>query len=139
MQNHLLRTLVLLLYVLSVVAPVLAAAPAAGKAGDKANVEELLRKADQAVLEGKLNVARAQYERAMAAGADLTTDYTRAANLGSIYMNGTPRDFNKSAKWLELAWKMRPTADDTRLLLAQALAWSGKHDAAIEHFRALVK
>src|SRR5205085_4559737 len=60
-------------------------------------------------------------------------------SLGSIYMNGTPRDFNKTAKWLELAWKMRPAADDTRLLLAQALAWSGKHDEAIVHFRALVR
>ncbi|MBI2679330.1 MAG: tetratricopeptide repeat protein [Candidatus Koribacter versatilis] len=138
MQNQLLRTLVLLLYVLSVVAPVVAA-PAGGKAGDKANVEELLRKADQAALEGKLNVARAGYERAMAAGADLTTDYTRASNLGMIYMNGSPRDFKKAARWLEIAWKMRPTADDTRLALAQALSWSGKHDAAIEHFRALVK
>ncbi len=118
---------------LSVAAPVLAA-PA-----DKANVDELLRKADQAVLEGKLNVGRAGYERALAAGADLATDYTRARNLGMVYMNGSPRDYKKAARWLEIAWKLRPGADDTRLLLAQALAWSGNHEAAIVHFRALSK
>ncbi|HTK95681.1 MAG TPA: tetratricopeptide repeat protein, partial [Terriglobales bacterium] len=134
MANRLLRTLVLLLYALSVAAPALAVPPA-----DKANAEELLRKGDQYVLDGKLNQARGAYERALAAGANLSTDYTRAQNLGMIYMNGTPRDFAKAAKWLDMAWKMRTSADDTRLALAQALSWSGKYDAALEHFRALVQ
>src|SRR4051812_13550832 len=139
MGNRLLRSLVLLLYVLSVTAPVMAAVPAADKPDDKAKVEELLRKADQAVLEGNLKAARAGYERALAAGADISTDYTRARNLGMVYMNGTPRDYKKAARWLDVAWKLNRSADDTRLALAQSLAWSGNHEASIEHFRALAK
>ncbi|HSE49832.1 MAG TPA: tetratricopeptide repeat protein, partial [Terriglobales bacterium] len=134
MGSRLLRALVLLGYVLSVAAPGLAVPPA-----DKAGADELLRKGDQYVLEGKLGPARAAYEKAIAAGAELTGDYARARNLGMVYMNGAPRDFKKAARWLELAWKLSPSADDTRLALAQALSWSGKYDAAIEHYRVLVK
>jgi len=120
--------------VLAAVAPGLAQQPA-----DKAKAEEHLRKGDQLALEGKLGPARAAYERALAAGADLSNDYVRARNLGMVYLNGAPRDFARAARWLELASKLRPSADDTRLLLAQALAWSGKHEAAIEHYRALAR
>ena len=99
--------------------------------------EELLRRADEAVYEGKTNAARSYYEEAIKAGADLTSDYARAQNLGLCYLNGSPHDFAKAAEWLEIAVRLRPNSDDTRLYLAQALAWGGKHDAAISQYRKL--
>lgn len=111
----------------------------AAPAADKADKEELLRQADQYVMDGKVNLARATYERAIQAGADLQSDYTRARSLGLCYMNGTPRDYAKAARWLEAAYRLRPSAEDNLLSLAQALAWGGKHDAAIGYYRKLVK
>lgn len=111
---------------------VAATALAAGR--DK---EELLRLADEAVYEGKTNAARSYYEEAIKAGADLTSDYVRSQNLGLCYLNGSPHNFAKAAEWLEIAVRLRPNSDDTRLYLAQALAWGGKHEAALQQYQKL--
>lgn len=97
----------------------------------------LLRQADQYMGQGKFNLARARYEEAIRAGADLSNDYQRSRDLGLCYMNGTPRDYAKAAQWLETAWKLRPKDEDTRLAFAQSLAWGGNYPPAIEHYQAL--
>lgn len=111
------------------------AVPAVGQGSSDA----LLKQADRYVLDGKTNQARAAYERALAAGAKIEGDYLRSRNLGLCYLDGTPADFSKAARWLEIALHLRPNADDTRLRLAQALMWGGRHSEAVPHFRALAK
>ncbi len=112
-----------------------AAMPAAAQASSDA----LLKQADRYMLDGKTNQARATYERALAAGAQIEGDYVRSRNLGLCYMDGTPSDFSKAARWLEAALRLRPDADDTRMRLAQSLAWGGRQAEAVPHFRALAK
>lgn len=114
----------------------LAVAPPAAAQGSS---DALLKQADRYVLDGKTNQARAAYERALATGAQIEGDYLRARNLGLCYLDGTPADFAKAARWLEAAWRLRPDAEDTRLRLAQSLAWGGRHAQAVPHFRALAK
>ncbi len=110
-------------------------APAAAQASSDA----LLKQADRYVLDGKTNQARSAYERALAAGAQIEGDYLRARNLGLCYLDGTPADFAKAARWLEIALRLRPDADDTRLRLAQSLARGGRHADAVPHFRKLAQ
>ncbi len=110
-------------------------AAALGFAADEK--DELLRQADAAVYDGKVNQARALYERALKAGADLSGDYTRAQNLGLVYLNGTPPDFAKAAQWLGVAIQLRPGSDETRLYYAQALAWGKRYEQAIQQYKTL--
>ncbi|MGH9601403.1 MAG: tetratricopeptide repeat protein, partial [Terriglobales bacterium] len=112
-----------------------AAVPAAAQGSSDA----LLKQADRYMLDGKTNQARAAYERALAAGAKLEGDYVRSRNLGLCYMDGTPADFAKAARWLEAALRLRPDADDSRMRLAQSLAWGGRPAEAVPHFRTLAK
>ncbi len=112
-----------------------AAVPAVAQAGSDA----LLKQADRYVLDGKTNRARDTYERALAAGANIEGDYLRARNLGLCYLDGTPANYAKAARWLDVALRLRPAAEDTRLRLAQSLAWGGRPAEAVPHFRALAR
>jgi tetratricopeptide (TPR) repeat protein len=103
-----------------------------------ADRERLLKQADQYMLDGKLGQARQLYERALRAGASFDNDADRARNLGVCLMQQPPTDFVRAARMLETALRLRPD-EETRALLAQALGWGGKHAAAAEHYRVLVK
>lgn len=59
--------------------------------------------------------------------------------LGLCYLNGKPANYAKAARWLKIAVRLRPDVEDTRVNLAQALAWGGRHTEAIPYFRALSK
>lgn len=108
-------------------------------AASSPGTEALLRQGDEYVKAGNLNRARDAYQSALAAGARLEKDYPRARNLGLCYLQGTPRDLVKAEKWLQMAVAAQPDAQDARLYLAQSLAWSGKHAAALEQYRRLAQ
>jgi len=98
-----------------------------------------LEAADRYADEGKLGLARSNYERAIKAGAEaqIRATYDRARNLGLCYLNGSPQDLAAATEWLAVAHQLRTSAEDTRLSLAQALAWNGNHQQASEHYRVL--
>lgn len=99
--------------------------------------EKLLDKADEYISVGKTSQARAEYEKAISAGAKLQDDFSRSRNLGFAYLNGKPADFAKAAQWLGNAARLRPADDEVTLGLAQALSWSGETKAALEPWRSL--
>lgn len=96
-----------------------------------------MRQGDEFVKAGNLNRARQAYQSAIAGGARLGKDYPRTRNLGLCYLQGTPRDLAKAEKWLRIAVTVQPDSQDARLYLAQSLAWSSKHAAALEQYRFL--
>jgi tetratricopeptide (TPR) repeat protein len=110
-----------------------AQAPAVGDS------ESFLRRADRLAAEGRLSAARAEYERALKAGAALEKDFQRSRTLGLAYLHGSPQDLERAAHWLEAAWKLRPAENEVRFHLAQSLAWGRKYAAAVGHFQALVQ
>ena len=97
----------------------------------------LLDKGDEYITLGKTSLARAEYEKAIRAGANLQNDFSRSRNLGFTYLNGTPHDFAKAAQWLGYAAKLHPADEEVQLGLAQALSWSGNQTASLEPWRAL--
>jgi len=99
--------------------------------------DKLLEKGDEYITLGKPALARAEYEKAIKAGAKLEEDFSRSRNLGFAYLNGQPHDFAKAAQWLANASRMRPADQELTLGLAQALSWSGSWTAAIEPWKAL--
>lgn len=102
------------------------------------NVSSQLEDADKLANDGRLTEARAAYEKAMQAGAKVDTDYVRSRTLALCYLNGQPQNFELAAKWFEAAIRQRPTAEDTRVLLAQSLAWGGKYALAVQQWRLLL-
>ncbi|HUR36750.1 MAG TPA: tetratricopeptide repeat protein [Terriglobales bacterium] len=102
------------------------------------NTKTLLEEADKLANDGKLTEARLAYEKAIKAGERVDTDYVRARTLALCYLNGTPQNFAEASKWFEAAIRLRPTAEDTRLLLAQSLAWGGKYPLAVQQWRLLL-
>ncbi len=103
--------------------------------------EGVLAAADRYANEGKISLARTQYERAITAGAEdkIRSSYERARNLGLCYLNGSPQDLAGAAEWLAVAHQLQPEQQETRFNLAQALSWSGNHQQAAEHFRVLAE
>jgi thioredoxin-like negative regulator of GroEL len=101
--------------------------------------EAILRRADQLAAQGRLGPARAEYERALSAGAALEKDFARSRTLGLAYLHAAPQDFERAARWLEAAWKLRPSETDVRFHLAQAFSWGRNYEPAIVHFRALAE
>jgi tetratricopeptide (TPR) repeat protein len=99
--------------------------------------DSLLEKGDQFIEIGKPVLARAEYEKAIRAGAKLQNDFARSRNLGFAYLNGSPHDFAKASQWLANAARLRSEDDEVRLALAQALTWSGNPASALQHWRAL--
>ncbi len=87
-------------------------------------------------MQGKPNLARTAYEKAIAAGADLTNDFARSRNLGLCYLNGNPPDYKQAAHWFEIAKKLNPS-EDVQLYLAQALAWGKDYTPAILAYKQL--
>jgi tetratricopeptide (TPR) repeat protein len=102
------------------------------------NGKTLLEDADGLANNGQLTKARDTYELAIKAGERVDTDYVRSRTLALCYLNGQPQKLDLAAKWLENAIRLRPAAEDTRLLLAQALAWSGKYPLAVQQWRLLL-
>ncbi len=78
------------------------------------------------------------YEKALQAGERVDTDYVRSRTLGLCYLNGQPQNFEGAAKWFEAAIRLRPSAEDTRLLLAQSLAWGGRYALAVQQWKLLL-
>lgn len=74
----------------------------------------------------------------MQAGERVDTDYVRSRTLGLCYLNGQPQNLEAAAKWFEAAIRLRPSAEDTRLLLAQSLAWGGRYPLAVQQWRLLL-
>jgi tetratricopeptide (TPR) repeat protein len=100
-----------------------------------------LASADRLADEGKVNQARAMYERAIKAGAEaqLRKDFGRARTLGLCYLNGSPQELPAAIEWLTVAHALRPQEEENRFDLAKALTWNGKHAQAAEHLRALAR
>lgn len=108
-----------------------------GAAAAQQGTNVLLDKGDEYISSGKTSLARAEYEKAIRAGANLQNDFGRSRNLGLAYLNGSPHDFAKAAQWLGYAAKLRPSDEEVQLGLAQALSWSGNQNASLEPWRAL--
>lgn len=115
----------------------LAATMLATAAAQQPVAEGLLLKGDELIAAGKPTQARAEYEKAMRAGAKLQDDFLRSRNLGFAYLNGSPHDFAKASQWLGNASRLRSEDDEVRLALAQALTWSGNPASALQQWRAL--
>jgi len=62
----------------------------------------------------------------------------RSRTLALCYLNGQPQKLDLAAKWFENAIRLRPAAEDTRLQLAQSLAWGGKYALAVQQWRLLL-
>ena len=99
--------------------------------------EGLLLRGDELIAAGKPTQARAEYEKALHAGAKLQEDFIRSRNLGFAYLNGSPHDFAKASQWLGNASRLHSEDDEVRLALAQALTWSGNAASALPEWRAL--
>ncbi|HUS19023.1 MAG TPA: tetratricopeptide repeat protein [Terriglobales bacterium] len=102
------------------------------------NARSLLEEADKLANDGQITQARIAYEKAIQAGERVDTDYVRSRTLALCYLNGTPQNFEAAAKWFEAAIRLRPSAEDTRLLLAQSLSWGGKYALAVQQWKLLL-
>lgn len=108
------------------------------KSHAQGNAKSLLEEADKLANDGMLTQARAAYEKAIQAGERVDTDYVRSRTLALCYLNGQPQNLTAAAKWFEAAIRLRPGAEDTRLLLAQALAWGGNYALAVQQWKLLL-
>jgi tetratricopeptide (TPR) repeat protein len=108
------------------------------RAAAQADGKSQLEQADKLALDGKLNLARTAYERAIKAGEPVEKDYVRSRNMGLCYLNGEPKNLQLAAKWFGIAVQLRPGAEETRFSYAQALGWGGQYDVAAQQFRTLM-
>jgi tetratricopeptide (TPR) repeat protein len=108
------------------------------KSSGQDNAKLLLEEADKLANDGQLTQARVAYEKALQAGGRVDTDYVRSRTLGLCYLNGQPQNFVGAAKWFEAAIRLRPSAEDTRLLLAQSLSWGGRYALAVQQWKLLL-
>jgi tetratricopeptide (TPR) repeat protein len=108
------------------------------RAAAQADGKSQLEQADKFALDGKLNLARAAYERAIKAGEPVDKDYVRSRNIGLCYLNGEPKNLQLAAKWFGIAVQLRPGTEETRFSYAQALGWGGQYDVAAQQFRILM-
>ena len=104
-----------------------------------AEISSRLSRAAAAADSGRLNEARAEYERVIKQGgaAQIEGDFDQARRLGLCYLNGSPQKLGEAARWLEAANRVRPNDADVSLYLAQSYAWSGRHDDAIRVYSGL--
>ncbi|HUQ49691.1 MAG TPA: tetratricopeptide repeat protein [Terriglobales bacterium] len=100
--------------------------------------KDLLEQADEFAYDGKLNLARKAYESAIQAGGRVDNDFVRSRNLALCYLNGQPQNLPLAAQWFETAIRLRPTAEETRFLFAQALGWGAKYDQAALQYKLLL-
>jgi Flp pilus assembly protein TadD len=110
---------------------------AAAASSPQTDSGSLLRKADQYVDQGKTNLARRTYEQALRAGARLNDDFQRSRNLGLVYLDSAPPEYQPAIRWLQNAVRLRPGDDDTRLWLARALSWKRDFQQAADQYHAL--
>jgi hypothetical protein len=78
------------------------------RAAAQADGKSQLEQADKFALDGKLNLARAAYERAIKAGEPVEKDYVRSRNMGLCYLNGEPKNLQLAAKWFGIAVNFVP-------------------------------
>ena len=104
-----------------------------------AEISSRLSRAAAAADVGRLNEARAEYERVIREGgaAQIEADFDQARRLGLCYLNGSPQKLGEASRWLEAANRLRPNDGDVALYLAQSYAWSGRHDDAIRVYSGL--
>jgi tetratricopeptide (TPR) repeat protein len=104
-----------------------------------AEISARLSRAAAAADSGRLNEARAEYERVIKEGgsAQIEGDFDQARRLGLCYLNGSPQKLGEAARWLEAANRVKPGDADVALYLAQSYAWSGRHDDAIRVYNGL--
>lgn len=113
----------------------------AASANPATDVAARLERAAQFADSGKLDAARAEYERLLkqGAGAQIESSFMHARRLGLCYLNGAPQNLNEAAKWLGIAHRLNANDTDVALYYGQSLAWSGRNDEAVRIYDDLRK
>src|SRR4051812_28950944 len=93
------------------VAACLAQAPRTqpAKAASPAEISSRLTRASALADSGRIDAARAEYERALKEGgaAQIEADFDQARRLGLCYLNGSPQKLGEAARWFEAANRVK--------------------------------